>query len=261
MVRLVSILAGLLIIAATANAQTYRCEYGELVGGQTGVSAKCTVNSAGQITSVTPYETARRDRVTIYRSGQIANVPARSYKRVGERAHRPAPLKPLRSQPVQAFSERHSYSPGAPSAYPTEIVRTVSHDTISRPAHRRNIITPGTPPNVQRSALATPCTFKIREVPANGNNSIYEVCYSDIGNNDPRSLRKLYSRIKRASRRACGTDYDSILTRWSASNARCVDANVDRAVMTSGLDPLRAYHLARTGKGTPTVYVGAPRDG
>ena len=260
MYRILSAIAGIALIAASADAQTYRCEHGELVGGEAGISARCTVNSAGQITSVTPYKNTSRDRVKIYRSGDVA-APVQSKTHTAERAYRPSPLKPLPKDMPRQYQASRTISPHAPSAYPPETtVRMVTHSEPVKASRPSNIITAAPTASIQRAAYASPCTFKIREIKASNNADIYEVCYSDITATDRRSLRKLYSRITRASRRACGTDYDSILTRWGKANSACVAKSVDRAVMTSGLDPLRAYHLAKTGKGVPTVYVGAPRD-
>lgn len=259
MKRILTLAASVAIIAMTAEAQAYRCEYGELVGGEEGVSAKCTVNSAGQITSVTPYIPASRQKVEIYRGGEVKQTPVQSYTATGKRAYHPTPLKPHGKQVSGGFdASNHRVVQTTPTYAPQQV--EIISPSRNYSSQRVNIISADPTPSIQPAAYRAPCNFKIREVAIKQNANAYEVCYSDIESTDEQSMRKLYARVKRAARRACGTDYDSIFTRWSKENADCTDANLDRAVMASGIDPLRAYHLARTGKGTPTVYVGAPRD-
>ena len=257
MKHVITALAGLAAMALSAEAQSYRCENGELVGGTSGVSAKCTVNSAGQITSVTPYQPAGRESLRIYPNDNVRAAPVKTYS-PGKRTYAPTPLTPQTNVPPSAIARpnyRHNVRTITPNgdAYTgqTETYRTTQPRVI-------NAATPSA--RIQAAAYGAPCNFKIREVKTRSNINVYEVCYSDIQPSNERSMRKLYSRIRKASRRACGTDYDSILTRWSRSNQACVSNSVDRAVMSSEFAPLRAYHLAKTGRGVPTVYVGEPRD-
>jgi len=259
MKRFVTAIAGLAALAVSAEAQSFRCENGELVGGASDVTARCTANAAGQITSVTPYKSSTRETVEIYRGGDVRPEPVRTYTPTGNRQHYPAPLVPHNNaQPPVQRQTTYAYRQPA-SAVRTTIVSPNGNIYNQRGAPRTNVITASQFPIAQQANYAAPCRFKIRELAARGNTNVYEVCYSDIPSNDRRSMSKLYSRIKKASKRACGTDYDSVLTRWSRQNRICVNNSVDRAVMNSGLDSLRAYHLAKTGRGIPTVYVGDPR--
>ena len=249
--------ASLAALAMTAGAQEYRCENGELVGGDSGISARCTTNTSGQIVSVTPYRRTVRPTVRIYPSQTPTTHTVQTYTPSGKRAYTPAPLTPQSHVPPASIKR-----PG----YRYQTLSTSANTQIYRPvsaaSHRTQprVITATPTPHIQRAAYTAPCSFKVREVSTARHRGAFEVCYKDIQPTDGRSVRKLYSRLKKASRRACGTDYDSILSRWSKENTRCAAASLDRAVMTSGIEPLRAYHLSKTGRAIPRVTVGQPRD-
>ena len=253
---LLTSLAGFALLAVSAEAQQYRCENGELVGGEAGVTARCTTNKSGQIVSVTPYKPVTRQTVRIYPNNQIRSQPVQTYTPKGKRVYAPAPLTPQTNIPPTSIVRPSYTTRTVAPAGTTPRYRPVKHVRATQP----QIITTVPTPRIQRAAYAAPCTFKIREVNMRGNRNAYEVCHTDIEPTNKRSIRKLYSRLKKASRRACGTDYDSILTRWSQENSRCAAVSLDRAVMTSGIDPLRAYHLSKTGRSVPRVTIGAPRD-
>lgn len=253
---LIVTIAALALLPVSASAQDYRCENGELVGGEAGVTARCTTNKAGQIISVTPYRKSSRSTVRIYPNNQIRPQSVQSYTPSGKRVYAPTPLTP------------QAHMPPASIARPTYKAHTVAAPTSTRvyrpyaappSAGQPQIISATPTPRIQRAAYASACSFKVREVKVSTGRNAYEVCYDDIEPANKRSVRKLYSRLKTASRRACGTDYDSILTRWSAENSRCAASYLDEAVMTSGIDPLRAYHLSKTGRAIPRVVVGQPR--
>lgn len=261
MKRLLTAIASMAALALSAEAQAYRCENGGLVGGASDVSAKCTVNSSGQITSVTPYQNTSRQSVRIYPKSQTLSSSVKSYNTSKPRGYAPTPLTPQSNVPPASiirpgYTPRHSAVQTAPS-HRTTIYRPATTTLRSTTPH---IISATPSAHIQSNTYAAPCNFKIREVKLRPDLNVYEVCYSDIRPTSDRSVKRLYSRIKKASQRACGTDYNSVLTRWNRTNRRCVDASLDRAVMSSGIDPLRAYHLAKTGKGIPVVRVGPMRD-
>lgn len=264
MKRVITAISALCALALSAEAQSYTCVDGELAGGAAGVAAKCTTNALGQITSVTPYQPQARQSVKIYPQQQTQTLarsapPVRNYTPTGNRAYAPTPLVPLSRPPAKVI-------PAAAQTIETRSsnVRVVSPNGnayYGRPVSYTAANTAPAAAHVQITPPGAYCDFKVREVRVGGNANVYEVCHSDLNLNSRRSVRRLYSRVQKASNRACGTDYDSILTRWGRDNRSCVSASVDRTVASSGLEPLRAYHFARTGRrGTPTVYVGAPRD-
>ena len=249
--RLLIATIGLAAAAISAEAQTYRCEGGELIGGNTGVSAKCSVNAQGQITSVRPYQANKRQTVKIYRSNQVHAQPVTT---VSSSIHRTYSPKPLTSQSnIPPSIIRPSYS----AVQPHSNVYRVN----SRPLRTTQPQIIKTVPNTraQNIAYVGACNFKVREISSH-DAGVYEVCSRDLKVSDARSIRKIYARMKKASRLACGTDHDSILTRWSKENSRCAAASLDQAVGRSGIDPLRSYHLAMTGRAVPTVHIGSLRD-
>ncbi len=255
---LIAAIAGLILLPLSAMAQGYRCEHGELVGGNTGVNARCKTNQAGQIISVTPYRSTNRQTVRIYPNEQIRSQPVQTYTPKGKRVYAPAPLTPHANVPPADIT-RPGYSAQV-QADPkgARIYRPSGSNLANRQTH---IITAKPTQRIQRASYASGCSFKIREVKVSNDHSAYEVCYNDIEPTNKRSVRKLYARLKKASRRACGTDYDSILTRWSNENARCSANYLDQAVLSSGIDSLRAYHLSKTGRAPePRVIVGPLRD-
>ena len=259
MKHVIGLIAGLVLTGMAAQAQEFRCENGELVGGDSGITARCTTNKAGQIISVTPYKSTARQSVRIYPSDHVRSHPVQTYTPKGKRVYAPTPLTPQKHVPPPTLA-RPSYTNRTTTPTTTRtIIRRTTSPNFGRTQPK--IITAAPTPHIQRAAYAAPCNFKIREVNAPQSANRFEVCHTDIDPTNNRAIRKLYSRLKKASRRACGTDYDSILTRWSNQNAKCAAASLDRAVMTSGIDPLRAYHLSRTGRTVPRVTVGQIRDG
>lgn len=249
---LIASLGAALAVAGTASPQTYTCENGELIGGETNVTARCTTNKAGQITSVTPYKVSNRQSVRIYPNNQVRSAPVKTYTPASKRTYTPAPLSAQTNRPPEAIIRPGYTVQTAPA--PLNIYRSSRSVRATRP----QIISAVPSSRIQTAAYAAPCSFNVRKVARTDRNQ-FEVCGTDINPQNRRTIKKLYKRLKTASRRACGTDYDSILSRWSKENSQCAAASLDRAVMTSGIEPLQAYHLAKTGKGTPHVSVGAPR--
>lgn len=253
-----ALLAAFLVLSVSSEAQEYRCENGELIGGNTGVTARCATNKAGQIISVTPYQSATRQTVRIYPGDQVRSQSVQTYTQQGRRAYAPTPLTAQRRAPPESISLPHRTLRAVSPAATHTIVRRSAFSNMR--ATQPHIIQATPTPRIQRSAYTAPCNFRVREVSRGENHNFYEVCHTDIEPKNKHSIRKLYSRLKKASRRACGTDYDSILTRWSEENRSCAAASLDRAVMISGIASLQSYHFSKTGRSLPRVTVGSPRD-
>lgn len=100
------------------------------------------------------------------------------------------------------------------------------------------------------------CAREIRQL-ANqpGENSRFEVCYSDLQPVYGRSVERLYNRIERAARQACA---GSTSLSGFSTQGDCQKLAVDMAVYDTGLQPLVNYHLAQTG-GRPRVVLGPLR--
>jgi len=280
MKKLMMALAGLAALGLPAEAQSYRCENGELMGGPAGTFAKCSTNAYGQITNVRPYSPGSASRQTtriypnaqspsrgttqVYRGGQRTSV---QHSAPRYRSAAPAPLRSHQShsrttvtQPVYTRpAMTHSSAPVRYSApvqrqpyQPTRVVRTAP----PQPQISRKAVTATSRYGHRGSGV---CKKKIKRIPTRGDITAYEVCYEDLVPVYGKRTKKLYHRIEHASEKACGFDNHSFVSRWYSRRSDCVGDSVYRAVMETGIPELRQYYFAKTGKGVPRATVGPLR--
>jgi UrcA family protein len=150
------------------------------------------------------------------------------------------------------------------TTYRSPVTRTTTYRVPARPA--QPVYKPAPEPHYEPEYDYTPavalnrgyCERGIRQLRNDRDGrKRYEVCYRDLQPVYGANVEVLYSRIERAAEEAC--EVNGVAAIYRSGTRKCERQTIENAVYDTGLEGLRNFHVAATGRGRPRVTVGPLR--